>query len=154
MTIRELVQYQQNNRQTQSISAAPQRPNGSLPPEGHVNPYGAPGMDITGTFPDSYKIIPVDEGVANQLRERVFRNMVERGGVGDGEGIAPIVKPYIMSLQPEDRLNAMYTLEQIHFQEADRLAEYVNSKTPEWSVGKPVDPSILEGYQRGVDITV
>lgn len=153
MTIRELVQYQHNNRVAE-LSKYPQLENGSLPPPGHVNPYGDPSMNITGKSPDSYKIIPVDEGVANQLRERVYRNMVERGGVGDGEGIAPIVKPYIMSLPPEDRLNALYTLEQIHFQEADRLAEYVNSKTPEWSVGKPVDPSILEGYQRGVDITV
>lgn len=144
MTIRELVQYQQNNRLSEITR--------TTPPEGHVNPYGDPSMNITGKSPDSYKIIPVDEGVANQIRERVFRNMVERGGVGDGEGIAPIVKPYIMSLPPEDRLNAVWTLNRIFHDEAVRLANYVDQRNPEWSVGKPVDPSILEGYQRGVDI--
>jgi len=30
----------------------------------------------------------------------------------------------------------------------------VHQHDPDWNWGKPVNPSILEGYQRGVDIVV
>ena len=157
MTITELVRFHQQNRATELSQVAPQLENGSLPPPGHVNPYCPPGMDITGTTSADRKIIPVDEGVANQLRNIAYRRMIESGGMGEGDDIGIVgrtINAYVMTLPPEDRINAGWTLNEIFIQEAERLAEYVHQRDPSWNWGKNANPSILEGYQRGVDIVV
>lgn len=157
MTITELVRVQQQNRIAELSKSSTPLENGSLLPEGHVNPYGDPSMNCTGRYPDSYKIIPVDEGVANQLRNIAYRRMIESGGMGAGDDIGIVgktINAYVMTIEPEKRLDAVYTLNEIFLQEAERLAKYVHQRDPSWNWGKNADPSILEGYQRGVDIVV
>jgi len=155
MTIRELVQYQQNNRVAELAKETPRLPNGSLPPEGHVNPYGDPSMDITGKSPDSYKIIPVDEGVANKMRELAKQIMLEGNGIDTGFGVNEAIKSHVMTLPPEDRINAGWTLNEIFHNEAVRLGEYIHQRDPNWNWGKPFDHSILDDYTPGgMDIKV
>lgn len=144
-------------RQSSSISNQQQMPklaNGSLPPKGHVNPYCPEGMDITGRT-NHRKIVPVDEEVAAKVKSLVFKSMAERGGMSDGTNdTGDIINEYVMTLAPEKRASAAWTLSQIHLEEADRLGEYVHQRDPLWDWGKPVKPGILDGYYSGIDTVI
>lgn len=143
MTITQMVQ----NRQQQSISALAQRQQG----QPHVNPYGTPGMSLNDAG-DYRKMIPVDEGVAQQVRQIALDHMKNGYGVSDGEDISKVIRDYTMSLAPEKRLSASWTLNEIFHSEAARLGEFVHQHDPNWDWGKPFDTSILDGYRQGVDL--
>ena len=70
------------------------------------------------------------------------------------EDISAVIRNYTMSLAPEQRLSASWTLNEIFHSEATRLGEYVHQQDPSWNWGKPFDISILDGYQQGVDMWV
>ena len=119
----------------------------------HVNPYCPEGMDITGRT-DFRRIVPVDEGVANKIKSLVFESMKKNCGMSDGEIESEIIRNYVMSLPPEERAAAGWTLNQISLQEADRLGEYVHQRDPSWNWGKPVKPGILDDYKSGMNILI
>ena len=143
MTITQMVQ----NQQQQRIAGLAQQRQGKP----HVNPYGTPGMSLNDAG-DYRKIVPVDEGVARQVRQIAFDHMKNGYGVSDGEDISKVIRDYTMSLTPEQRLSASWTLNEIFHSEATRLGEYVHQQDPSWDWGKPFDTSILDGYQQGVDM--
>ncbi len=151
MTITEMARFMQQNNKAQNLQSTPQLPNGSLPPPGHVNPYCPEGMDITGRT-DHRRIIPVDEEIVNKIKSLAFDDMVKNGGMSDGEEESQIIKSYIMTLPPEKRAAAGWTLNQISLQEADRLGEYVHQRDPSWNWGMQVKPGILDNYKPGTDI--
>ena len=153
MTITEMARFMQQNNKAQNLQSTPQLPNGSLPPPGHVNPYCPEGMDITGRT-DHRRIIPVDEEIVNKIKSLAFDDMVKNGGMSDGEEESQIIKSYIMTLPPEKRAAAGWTLNQISLQEADRLGEYVHQRDPSWNCGKPVKPGILDDYKSGMNILI
>ena len=153
MTITEMARFMQQNNKAQNLQSIPQLPNGSLPPPGHVNPYCPEGMDITGRT-DHRRIIPVDEEIVNKIKSLAFDDMVKNGGMSDGEEESQIIKSYIMTLPPEKRAAAGWTLNQISLQEADRLGEYVHQRDPSWNWGMQVKPGILDNYKPGTDILV
>ena len=142
MTITQIVQSQQQQR----IGGISQRTQGKP----HVNPYGTPGMSLNDAG-DYQKMVPVDEDVAQQVRQIAFDHMKNGYGVSDGEDISKVIRDYTMSLAPEQRLSASWTLNEIFHSEATRLGEYVHQQDPSWDWGKPFDTSILDGYQQGVD---
>ena len=113
------------DRQQQRIADLTQRGQGKA----HVNPYGTPGMSLNDAG-DFRKTVPVDEGV-----------------------VSTAIKNYAMSLSPEKRLSASWTLNEIFHNEAVRLGEFVRQHDPSWDWGKPFDTGILEGYRQGVDTT-
>ncbi len=94
----------------------------------------------------------VDEGTARQVRQIAFAHMKKGYGVSDGEDISQVIRNYTMSLAPEQRLSASWTLNEIFHSEAVRLGEFVHQHDPDWDWGKPFDVSILDGYRQGVDI--
>ena len=143
MTITELVK----NQQQQRIGELNQRRQGRP----HVNPYGTPGMSLNDAG-DYRKIVPVDEGVVRQVKQMAFNHMKNGYGVSDGEDISKVIRDYTMSLAPDKRLSASWTLNEIFHSEAARLGEYVHRQDPGWDWGKPFDTSILDGYQQGVDM--
>lgn len=145
MTITGMTRFVQQNYKVQNSHLTPKLPNGSLPPKG--------GMDITGRT-DFRRIVPVDEGVANKIKSLVFESMEKNGGMSDGEIESEIIKNYVMSLPPEERAAAGWTLNQISLQEADRLGEYVHQRDPSWNWGKPVKPGILDDYKSGMNILI
>ena len=151
MTITEMARFMQQNNKAQNLQSTPQLPNGSLPPPGHVNPYCPEGMDITGRT-DHRRIIPVDEEIVNKIKSLAFDDMVKNGGMSDGEEESQIIKSYIMTLPPEKRAAASWTLNQISLQETDRLGEYVHQRDPSWNWGMQVKPGILDNYKPGTDI--
>ena len=153
MTITGMTRFVQQNYKVQNSHLTPKLPNGSLPRKGHVNPYCPEGMDITGRT-DFRRIVPVDEGVANKIKSLVFERMEKNGGMSGGEIESEIIKDYVMSLPPEERAAAGWTLNQISLQEADRLGEYVHQRDPSWNWGKPVKPDILDDYKSGMNILI
>ena len=142
MTITELVK----SRQQQRIGELGQQR------QGHINPYGTPGMNLNGPE-DWRKMVPVDESVVRQVKQIAFDHMKQGSGVSDGEDISKVIQDYTMSLPPEKRLSASWTLNEIFHSEATRLGEFVHRQDPGWDWGKPFDTSILDGYQQGVDTT-
>lgn len=140
MTITQMVQ----NQQQQRISEISQRAQGKA----HVNPYGTPGMSLNDAG-DYRKIVPVDEGVVRQVKQIAFDHMKKGYGVSDGEDISAVIRNYTMSLSPEKRLSASWTLNEIFHSEAARLGEFVHQHDPGWDWGKPFDTSILDGYRQG-----
>ena len=145
MTITELVK----NQQQQRIGELAQKQQGKP----HVNPYGTPGMSLNDAG-DYRQMVSVDEGVVQQVKQIAFNHMKNGYGVSDGEDISKVIRDYTMSLAPEKRLSASWTLNEIFHSEATRLGEYVHQSVPGWDWGKPFDTSILDGYQLGVDMQV
>ena len=115
----------------------------------HVNPYGTPGMSLNDAG-DWRKLVPVDEKAAQQVKKIAFDHMKNDCGVSDGEDIAAAIRDYVMSLAPEKRLSASWTLNEIFHNEANRLGEFVRQRNPDWNWVKPT--SILDGYKPGFDI--
>ena len=63
MTITQMIQ----NRQQQRIGELAQKQQGKP----HVNPYGTPGMSLNDAG-DFRKMVPVDEGVVQQVKQIAF----------------------------------------------------------------------------------
>lgn len=145
MTITQMVQ----NQQQQRIGGISQR----TQEKPHVNPYGTPGMSLNNAG-DYRKIVPVDEGIVQRVKQIAFDHMKNGYGVSDGEDISAVIRDYTMSLSPEERLSASWTLNEIFHSEATRLGEFVHQQDPSWDWGKPFDTSILDGYRQGVDIQI
>lgn len=70
MTITELVK----SRQQQRIGELGQQR------QGHINPYGTPGMSLNGPE-DWRKMVPVDESVVRQVKQIAFDHMKQGFGV-------------------------------------------------------------------------
>nr|WP_325212392.1 DUF3879 family protein [uncultured Oscillibacter sp.] len=142
MTITQMVQQQQQRRTGELTQETRSKP--------HVNPYGTPGMSLNGAG-DYRKTVPVDEGVVRQVKQLAFDHMKKGYGVSDGEDISAVIRNYTMSLSPEKRLSASWTLNEVFHSEAVRLGEFVHRQDPSWDWGKPFDVSILDGYRQGMD---
>ena len=143
MTITQMVQ----NQQQQRIGGLARKQQGKA----HVNPYGTPGMSLNDAS-DYRKMVPVDESVVQQVKQIALDHMKNGFGVSDGEDISKVIRDCTMSLAPEQRLSASWTLNEIFHSEATRLGEYVHQQDPSWDWGKPFDTSILDGYWQGVDM--
>lgn len=143
MTITQMVQ----NQQKQRIGALAQRQQGRP----RVNPYGTPGMNLNDGG-DYRKMVPVDEGVMQQVKQVAFDHMKNGYGVSNGEDISKVIRDYTMSLAPGKRLSASWALNEIFHSESTRLGEFVHQHDPNWDWGKPFDTSILDGYRQGVDL--
>ena len=145
MTVTQIAQNQQQRR----IGEISRRTQGKP----HVNPYGTPGMSLNGAG-DYRNIVPVDEDIAQRVKQIALDHMKNGCGVSDGEDISRVIRDYAMSLPPDQRLSASWTLNEIFHREAVRLGEYVHRQDPGWDWGKPFDTSILDGYRQGVDIEI
>lgn len=145
MTISQIVQNQHQQRAGDLARKTQGRP--------HVNPYGTPGMSLNDAG-DYRKIVPVDEGVVRQVRQIAFDHMKNSYGMSDGEDISAVIRDYTLSLSPEKRLSASWTLNEIFHSEAARLGDFVHRHDPDWDWGMPFDTSILDSYRQGVDTTV
>ena len=117
----------------------------------HVNPYGTPGMSLNDAG-DWRKLVPVDEKAAQRVKQIAFDHMKNGYGISNGEDISAAIRDYTMSLAPEERLSASWTLNEIFHNEASRLGEFVHQHDSSWDWGKPFDTRILDDYRQGVDV--
>lgn len=155
MTINDIARMMISADRFKKQSAMPELPNGSLPPPGHVNPYCPPGMDITGMKESDFKIIPVDEKVAQQMKDLTLAEIKRGYGMSDPNRapVSDMIRAYAMSSPVEDRINAGWSLEKIHQNEVRRIFDFIESRVPGWQAGQRLDTSILDEYQQGIDIT-
>lgn len=156
MRISDMASIMIRNQQFQRQKGMAHLSNGSLPPEGHVNPFEDPDLNITGKSPSEWqKIVPVDKGVAEKLRNLIKEDFTERSGMcGYGrqaDAQASIIKDYISTLPGKDKLAAAYSCEQIAYEEADRLRAIIIKENPDWQYGQSFDTSILDDGN-GLDI--
>lgn len=109
------------------------------------------------------KIVPVSDEVKDKIIETVRRHFLENGnGMSRPDGsesieLGDIKKEYRKNIPPSERLAVTWTLSQIELNEIQRLMDYVKSKDPSWSPGKPFDKSILLNSDFGtntVDVIV
>lgn len=145
MTVTQMVQNQQQRR----VCELARQQQGKA----HVNPYGTPGMSLNDAG-EWRKIVPVDDGVVQHVKQIAFDHMKNGFGVSDGEDISAVIRDYTMSLASEKRLSASWTLNEIFHSEVTRLGEFVHQHDLSWDWGKPFDTSILDGYRQGVDMHV
>ena len=83
------------------------------------------------------------------MRDRVFENMKYRYGMtGTGNEYGEMVHSYLMSIPAKDRRDAAYTIDQIHFDEVEKINAFVKSRVPSWQPGQSFDTSILEEYRQ------
>lgn len=110
------------------------------------------GADTGMTVAD-FHTIPVSKEIEEKVRDRVFENMKYRYGMtGTGNEYGEMVHSYLMSIPAKDRRDAAYTIDQIHFDQVDKINAFVKSRVPGWQPGQAFDTSILEEYQRGIDV--
>lgn len=145
MTISQMVQNQQQQRGRELAQNRQGKP--------HVNPYGTPGMSLNNAC-DFRKPVAVAENVVQQVKQLAFDHMKNGYGVSDGEDISQFIKNYAMSVEPEQRLSASWTLNEIFHEEAARLGNFVQQKNPGWNWGDAFDTSILDSYQQGFNIKI
>lgn len=149
MRISDMAAMMLKNRQFQKQNPALNQPNGSAPPAGHVNPFEDPYLNITGmSQSQSQKTVPVDDDVAEKLRNLIREDFTQRNGMcGTGrqaDAQADIIKSYVATLPGEQRLSAIYSCEQIAFREAERLEAKIREQNPDWQYGQDFDASILD----------
>ena len=143
MTITEMVQNQQQQRGRELAQKQSGKP--------HVNPYGTPGMSLNNAG-DFRKTVAVDENVVQQVKQIAFDHMKNGYGMSNGEDISQVIKNYVLSIEPEQRLSASWTLNEIFHKEAVRLGDFVQQQNPGWNWGEAFDTSILDNYQQGFNI--
>ena len=132
MTITQMVQ----NRQQQRIGELAQKQQGKP----HVNPYGTPGMSLNDAG-DYRKMVPVDESVVQQVKQIAFDHMKNSYGVSDGEDISKVIRDYTMSLAPEQRLSASWTLMRSSTARPPGWASTSTSRTPAGTGASPLIPA-------------
>lgn len=122
--------------------------NNASPTKNHVNPFEDPALNITGkSSKELQKTIPVDDKVAEKLRNLIKEDFIKRKGMcGNGSQAdkqANIIKNYVSTLPSDQKLAAIYSCEQIAFEEADRLSAKIKEQNPTWQYGQVFDVSIL-----------
>ena len=146
MTITDMARMLMNADRYQRGSTQPKYPNGAA-----VAHPDTPddGMDITGMTAADFHIIPVSKEIEQKVRDRVFENMKYRYGMtGTGNEYGEMVHSYLMSIPAKDRRDAAYTIDQIHFDEVEKINAFVKSRVPGWQPGQSFDTSILEEYRQ------
>ena len=132
MTTTQIVQ----NQQQQRIATLAQRQLG----QPHINPYGTPGMSLNDAG-DYRQTVPVDESVVQQVKQIAFDHMKNGYGVSDGGDISAVIRDYTMSLAPEQRLSASWTLNEIfHSEGPPAWASSFISRTPAGTGASPLIP--------------
>lgn len=112
--------------------------------------YANDPQNITNLNPaDWQRIVPVPDNVKQDIIGAVRKQFEESGGMGDEN--SPLVKvklSYLNSIPKTERTSAGWTLDQIKFEEAKRLSDFIKAKDPSWSWGRPVKSEILvEAYK-------
>ena len=151
MTITDMARMMMTSDQYQRGVTRPKYPNGAA-----VAHPDTPddGLDITGMTAADRKVVPVSKEAEQTVRDIALEHMKKYYGMSgpDGNDLGNFIKSYYKQVPVSDRANAGWTLNQMHRDEAYRLYDFVRSRIPGWETGQWFDTSILDEYQRGIDI--
>lgn len=120
--------------------------------------YADHPQNITNKDPSEWqKIVPVPDKIKQDIIDAVRKEFEESGGMGDENSAHMKIKlGYLHSIPGVERSSVGWTLDQIKYEEAKRISDFIKSKDPSWDWGKPVKPEILtEAYNSPqVDIKI
>ena len=97
---------------------------------------------MTGMCGDGHvnKIVKVTDEIRDKVTSSVLESFIEYYGKGpaeEGDKQAKIMKSYVYSLPENERLDAMWTLNNIGSDEASRIRKLVENHIPGWKPGDP-----------------
>ena len=118
-----------------------------------MNPNHIRGMDATDN-PNWRRIIDLPEGAREAMitfaREDFVRNF---GGSHDsgrsGERQTMLMHSFLREVPEQDRLAANWTMQQIRFEETDRIQNAVRQAMPNWQIGQRVPDELLRPILNG-----
>jgi len=104
---------------------------------------------------DSWKkIVDVSDDAKNAVINKVREIFIKRGdGMGyeqDGNDLGEVMLNHVKTLPPEERLSAMWTLEQIAREETGRINDFIKSQVSGWT-NQSFDRRILTESNFGTD---
>lgn len=121
-----------------------------------INPYGEPGMNITGRDPSSNKIVEVSDEIKEKLVNLARSEFLDGYGLSDGEKLSAIVLEYKRSMPEEERINIGWTLQHVYGEEARRIHGLAKENIPGWRSGQPFDRDSMSNLinKASVDLKV
>lgn len=115
--------------------------------------YGIEGMCMTCYGEHAHEITDVSDEVTKQVKAAALQAAKDGYGVSDTDYINSIIRSYIQTVPVDKRMASAYTLQELWFEEVDRIGWYIHSQDPSWTMwGQAYDTSILDNYQQGVDV--
>lgn len=117
--------------------------------------YGIEGMCMSCYGEHAREIVEVSDEVTQQIKAAALKCAKENYGIRSGpDDLGDIIKSYIKTVDVDKRLASSWTLQQIWYDEVDRIGWYIHSQDPSWTMwGQAYDTSILDNYQQGFDVT-
>ena len=119
------------------------------------NPNHIRGMDATNRcFHETRRIIDLPEGAREAMitfaREDFTRNFGgRRDSVNSGTRQAMLQHSFLRQVPEQDRLSASWTMQQIRFEESERIQNAVRQAIPNWQIGQHVPDEILRPILNG-----
>ena len=153
MTIREMViaqKTQEYHRATPAeIEAAHKRMDKQLQDMG----FAIEGMCVNCYGDHENDPVELSASVIQQVKDAALESSKDGYGWNDTDYLSPIVKSYIKTVDVDKRLASSKALQQVWFEECDRIGWYIHSKDPNWTTwGQHFDTSILDDYKQGIDV--
>ena len=97
--------------------------------------------------------VELSDSVVKQIKDAALASAKDGYGWNDTDYIHPIMKNYVVTVEPEKRLAANRAMRQVWKEEVDRIGWYIHSQNPSWTTwGQPFNLSILDGYTQGIDV--
>lgn len=116
-----------------------------------LNANGVAGMDMTGkSLSEKQQIIDVSEKYRQKMFDLVKKEYIRENGVANGDTTkrSDVFTEYQKSVKIDDRLKGSWTLGQYEKQYTKAMYEAVKKANPNWQIGQPFDPKILDSVTR------
>lgn len=116
-----------------------------------LNAAGVAGMDMTGkSLSEKQQIISVSEEYRQKMFDLVKREYIQENGVANGDTTkrSDVFTAYQKSVKIDDRLKGSWTLGQYEKAYTRAMYNAVKAANPDWEIGQPFDPSILDTVTR------
>lgn len=118
----------------------------------HIDPTtGLTGLLVTNENAESWRrIIPIPESSRDEMFELTKNEFLRENGVKNGDTTkrSDVYTNLHRKMQKNDRLAAGYTLEQYERAYRQAFLNAVREADPNWQIGKPVKPGILDAVTR------
>ena len=146
MTIRQMAAAQRTQEST--VSKTDSATGGHRHMPGEID-----GMCLNCYGEHKHDKFDLPDSVSTQLKDPVLKSLKDGYGWNDTDYFSPIVKNYIVTVDPEKRMAASQTMQKVWQDEVDRIGQYIHSKDPNWTTwGQKFDLSILDDYKQGIDV--
>ena len=115
-----------------------------------LNSHGVAGMDVTGKGTSWQKLTNVSEEHRQNMFDMVKQEFIRENGVANGDTTkrSEVFTNYQLSVPKKERLAGTWTLEQYERNYCSAMYHAVKAADPNWQIGHPFDPSILDNVTR------